>query len=78
MSDDAIDEEEFVLMNHMLDETLNDYRTHGICNYRPVRQAEIIYRNKWLRAASKDDLIALIAMMSVRLLQTEPEPPHDP
>jgi hypothetical protein len=73
-----MDEEEFTLLNHMLDDTLDGYRHHHIHTYTPAEQAQLVYMNKGLRLMDHDDLISLIAVMAVRLFATEPAPPTDP
>lgn len=69
--------EEFVLLNHMLDDILDNYRQHGIGNYPPGAQAQLVYRNKYLRTMSTDDLISVIAIMAVRLFESEPDTPPE-
>jgi hypothetical protein len=70
-----IDEEDFVLINHMLDDTLSNYRAHNILNYPPAVQTQLVYNNPHLRNMSVDDLASLIAVMAVRLFETEPQTP---
>lgn len=67
-----LSEEDFVLLGHMLDDTLTNYRQHGVLDFTPLAQANVVYRNTHLRSLDKDDLISLIAVMSVRLFETAP------
>lgn len=66
-------EQDFVLVNHMLDDTLARYREHGIMKYPPMAQTLLVYNNPHLRNMSVDDLVSLIAVMTVRLFETEPQ-----
>lgn len=74
---DPLDEEEFLLMSHMLDDTLTRYRQHGVLDFTPLAQAQTIYRNTHLRSLSTDDLVSLIAVMAVRLFETGPQAPTE-
>lgn len=73
----SIDEEGFILINHMLDDTLNNYRAHNIMNYPTAVQTQLVYNNPHLRNMSVDDLVSLIAVMAVRLFETEPQAPPE-
>lgn len=72
---DPADEESFVILNHMLDDILDRYRQHGIMHFSPAAQTQLIYTNPHLRAMSTDDLVSFIAIMAVRLFETEPATP---
>lgn len=68
---EPITEEEFILLNHILDNTLDSYRRHRIQQFTPLEQAQLICRNHDLGQASNDDLICIIALMTVRLFEAE-------
>jgi hypothetical protein len=74
---DPTHEESFVLLNHMLDDILNNYRQHGILNYPVAEQTQLIYNNPHLRGMSVNDLVSFIAIMAVRLFETEPPTPPE-
>lgn len=73
-----IEGDEFVLLNHMLDDILTNYQEHGINRYTPLEQARLVHQNPHLRGSSTDDLVSLIAIMAVRLFESTPDAPSDP